>query len=72
MDAGLVREEEIVQPIRDGVIEKGGDPKEPFRYQVDSLHEHLELQVIPEINGGKIGNRKDEHDHIANASVVLQ
>ena len=70
MDAGLIREEEVVQPIRDGIIEKSGNPKEPFRDQVNSLDEHLKLQVIPEINGGKIGNGKDEHDYIANAGIM--
>ena len=70
LDTRLIREEEIVEPVGNGIIEEGGDSKEPFRDEVNSFHEHFELQIIPEIYCRKVSDGEDKSDHIAYACVV--
>ena len=70
MNAGVAGEEEIIQPIGNGIVEEGGNAEESFRYKVYALYKDLELEIVREVDCCKIGNRQDDCHQVPYARVM--
>ena len=66
----LVGKEEVVEPIGNRVVEEGGDAKEPLGDEINPLDEHLEPEVVAEIDRGEVGDGKNERYGISYAHVA--
>ena len=56
-ESGLVRIEQIEDPIGDGIVKKAWNPEKSFRHDEDSFYQHLEFDTLPQINRCKIRDR---------------
>ena len=59
-----------MESIGDGVVKERRETEESLRDQKDSLHQDLELEVLAEIDSGKIAHRKHQDNEVSDRRIA--
>jgi len=70
IEASFVREKQVIESIGYGVVKERRDAEESLRDQEDSLHQDLELEVLAEIDSGKITHRKHQDNEVSDRRIA--